>query len=346
MPSVLLPPAAPTVRKRAPVVVGPTNKTPLRPTNKLPQDLIETARAAPKIDFDASKHVCFEPPKRTYTMEEWGYGDQGVSPIASSDPFPLFTPEAVQQVRRELFSEQVLDKCQFSSTFTKNQLRGYSREAAPFIHALWKSDEVRNAVSQVAGIDLVHAFEYEIGHINIIVNSDEDAGKAGGDNVGFSWHYDSFPFVCVTMLSDCSNMTGGETAVKKGDGEVLKVRGPTMGTAVILQGRYIQHAALKAFGKERISMITPFRPKSPFVRDELVLTGSRPISDQSMLMYDYTMYRAEVLEERFREVQRRLRRRMEAGKKFDVEDMREFHAEQKEMLEATLAEMIPIYDVV
>jgi hypothetical protein len=30
------------------------------------------------------------------------------------------------------------------------------------------------------------------------------------------------------MLSDCSDMKGGETAVLKGDGEVLKVRGPSM----------------------------------------------------------------------------------------------------------------------
>lgn len=101
------------------------------------------------------------------------------------------------------------------------------RRMAPFIHALWKSDEVQNAVSQVAGIDLVHTFEYEIGHVNILVDG-EEVNTGANDSVGFSWHYDSFPFVCVTMLSDCSKMTGGETAVKKGDGNVLKVRGPTM----------------------------------------------------------------------------------------------------------------------
>lgn len=115
-------------RRPAPVVVGPTNKTPLRPTNRLPQSLINAARATPKVDFDAQKHVCFEFPERTYTMKEWGYENQGVSPIAASDPFPLFSEEAVQQARRELFSERVLDNCQYASTFTKNQIRGYSQE--------------------------------------------------------------------------------------------------------------------------------------------------------------------------------------------------------------------------
>ncbi|KAJ3512809.1 hypothetical protein NM208_g15273 [Fusarium decemcellulare] len=148
------------------------------------------------------------------------------------------------------------------------------------------------------------------------------------------------------MLSDCSDMKGGETAVKTGSGEVLKVRGPTMGTAVILQGRYVQHAALKAIGKERISFITPFRPKSPFVKDELVLTGSRNISDQSRLLYGYSQYRSDILEARFRDHAKKLREAENAGIKFNVDAVKEFIEEQKEMLEATLREMIPLHDVV
>ncbi|KAF4448300.1 hypothetical protein F53441_8275 [Fusarium austroafricanum] len=346
MPSVVYDkPSSLPARKPAPFVIGPTNTTPLRPTNKIPQDAINAAQATPIEEFDAKKHVNFEVPKKTYTMKEWGYENQGVSPIAASDPFPLFTETAVKQVRRELLSEDVLKTCQYASTFTKNQIRGYTKEQAPFAHALWKSPEVQQAVSKVAGIDLVHAFEYEIGHTNLFFGDGEN-DKGNGGNVGFSWHYDSFPFVCVTMLSDCTDMEGGETAVLKGDGEVLKVRGPTMGTAVILQGRYVKHAALKAIGKERISFITAFRPKSPFVKDELVLTGSRPISDQSELVYDYCTYRADILETRFREHAKKLREQQAMGIKFNPDTVREFLQEQKEMLEATLLEMIPIYDVV
>ncbi|EGU83298.1 hypothetical protein FOXB_06149 [Fusarium oxysporum f. sp. conglutinans Fo5176] len=345
MPSVIYDtPTALPLRKPAPFVIGPTNKAPFRPTNKIPQDVIETAQATPIEEFEAKKHVNFEFPKRTYTMKEWGYENQGVSPIAASDPFSLFTEAAVKQVRRELLSEDVLRTCQYASTFTKNQIRGYTQKfITPHNN---DSPEVQQAVSKVAGIDLVHAFEYEIGHCNLLFSDGEDEKKGASDNVGFSWHYDSFPFVCVTMLSDCSDMKGGETAVLKGDGEVLKVRGPSMGTAVILQGRYVQHAALKAIGKERISFITAFRPKSPFVKDEMVLTGSRPISNQSELVYDYCTYRADVLEIRFREHAKKLRELQAAGIKFNPDAVREFLQEQKEMLEATLLEMVPIYDVV
>lgn len=90
--------------------------------------------------------------------------------------------------------------------------------------------------------------EFELGHINVSVKSDEEAqdeleavdqmereGKATGgfsedDKPIISWHHDSYPFVCVTMLSDCSGMVGGETVLRTGDGGTIKVRGPQMVT--------------------------------------------------------------------------------------------------------------------
>jgi hypothetical protein len=61
-------------------------------------------------------------------MKEIGLEGCGISPIATSEPFQLFSQEAVQQCRAEIFSEPVLDKYQFSSTFTKNMIRGISAE--------------------------------------------------------------------------------------------------------------------------------------------------------------------------------------------------------------------------
>lgn len=86
-------------------------------------------------------------------------------------------------------------------------------------------------MSSVAGIDLVRAFDYEIANINISVNQDPSANAKIPEKQeasAFAWHYDSFPFVCVTMLSDCSEMIGGETAIRTPSGEVKKIRGPAM----------------------------------------------------------------------------------------------------------------------
>lgn len=104
---------------------------------------------------------------------------------------------------------------------------------APFIYDAWHSPEVLAKISEVAGIDLVPALDWDIGNINIAVNSENKnvvvADDAAGPDVStVAWHYDSFPFVCVVMLSDCDGMIGGETAVKIPNGDVMKVRGPGM----------------------------------------------------------------------------------------------------------------------
>lgn len=100
---------------------------------------------------------------------------------------------------------------------------------------------------------------YEIGHINFSVKTDEqtkqevaainkqkrffadDEGIAGcpweDDKPVVAWHTDSYPFVCVLMLSDCTNMVGGETALYTGNGDILKVRGPQMVTLPPTKGQ-------------------------------------------------------------------------------------------------------------
>ncbi len=78
--------------------------------------------------------------------------------------------------------------------------------------------------------------DFEIGHINLSVKSEEQKDKelraytqdGGSERPVVGWHTDSYPFVCVLMLSDCTSMIGGETALRTGTGEVLKVRGPQM----------------------------------------------------------------------------------------------------------------------
>ena len=89
-------------------------------------------------------------------------------------------------------------------------------------------------MSSVAGIDLAVSWDFEIANINISINDETKTIYQNGDqpakddSEAFAWHYDSFPFVCVTMLSDCTNMVGGETAIKMPSGEIRKFRGPEM----------------------------------------------------------------------------------------------------------------------
>lgn len=107
-----------------------------------------------------------------------------------------------------------------------------------------------------------------------------------------------------------------------------------------MQGRYIEHQALKALGgRERISMVTCFRAKSPKVRDETVLTGVRGISPRSELYTQYTEYRLDLLEERVRVKAKEERRRVQARREFDTEGMTEWLREQREFIDSMIEEL-------
>lgn len=123
-----MPSAITTLPPAPPPVVGPKTTKATRPINKLPQSLIDGARVSKQETFNPAKHLNFQHPERMYTMKEFGLGGHGISPVAASEPFSLFTPEAVRQMRAEIFSDPVLENCQYASTFAKNMIRGMGRE--------------------------------------------------------------------------------------------------------------------------------------------------------------------------------------------------------------------------
>ncbi|KAF1997975.1 hypothetical protein P154DRAFT_440085 [Amniculicola lignicola CBS 123094] len=316
------------------------------------------------VKFNPEKHLAYTPPSQIIMMKDLGFPeDAGVSPVAVSQPFQLFSPEAIHQMRREIFKKEVMENCSYSSNIAACQLRGYAAKYAPFTHDAWHHPETLAVMSKIAGVDLVPEMDYEIGHINFSVKSEEqtkeelaaiskqqrffadDEGIGGcpweDDKPIVGWHLDSYPFVCVLMLSDCTDMVGGETALRTANGEVLKVRGPQEGCAVVLQGRYITHQALRALGaKERITSVTSFRPRSPFVKDDSVLTTVRPISDLSELYYEFAEYRLEIMEERFRKERKEMVARRRARKKFDTLAHKKFLEESLAFVTHTNHELV------
>lgn len=70
------------------------------------------------------------------------------------------------------------------------------------------------------------------------INNTTDDGTSA-----VAWHYDSFPFVCVTMLSDCTGMVGGETALRMPNGNIMKVRGPAMVCPILLSNSQVYNHA-------------------------------------------------------------------------------------------------------
>lgn len=80
-------------------------------------------------DFNASKHLSYKHPEQIISMRDIGFPeDRGISPMAVSQPFPLFSKEAIGRMRGEIFKAPVMENCKFTSDLAACQLRGYSQK--------------------------------------------------------------------------------------------------------------------------------------------------------------------------------------------------------------------------
>ena len=76
--------------------------------------------------FDPAKHIDFKYPSKTYSMNDIRLENSPISGFAVSEPFQLFTPEAVKRMRAEIFKPVVMNNFQYSSNLAQCQLRGYA----------------------------------------------------------------------------------------------------------------------------------------------------------------------------------------------------------------------------
>lgn len=79
------------------------------------------------VKFDPQRHLAYTPPSQIIMMKDIGYPEgTGVSPVAVSQPFQLFSKETIQQMRGEIFQPEVMERCSYSSNIAACQLRGYA----------------------------------------------------------------------------------------------------------------------------------------------------------------------------------------------------------------------------
>jgi len=310
------------------------------------------------VSFDPAKHLCFQPPTGVYTLKDLQISEEsGISPIAITQPFPLFSPDGVRQLRKDLFRKEILDYYQWPVSDKVCKLRGFGKKA-PFVYDAWQSEHVRKACSIAAGVELEVVFEYEIAHTNVQIDDSPASTFYNIPNVPpkaqntqqhdvlddyvdpiVSWHKDSYPFVCVVMLSDSRAMVGGETALRKGDGQILKVRGPSAGYGVMLQGAAVEHVALKAMGAgERITIVTSFRPKSVQADDTSSLRTVKKVSNLGELFKQWSSYRLDIISQRATAMKQELQDE-KLSKDQIIERMKEWTEVQMAYLQNTITQM-------
>jgi hypothetical protein len=274
--------------------------------------------------FESSKHLRYERPSTTITLSDLRLDfPKASSQTAITSPFPLLTEDGVRELRADIFRPELVGKYGSWKYPGVYRIRGYG-PAAPFAYAMWRSPEMLKACSDAAGVDLEIVMDYEIGQLNVQLpkgtNLDDPITEnlpppvppsaeeeeppeqeEGQDLEGLvsAWHHDSYPWVCVLMLSDPTTMSGGETALRKGDGGIVKMRQPGMGYAVMMQGSLVSHAALRTLGSgERVTFVVSMRPRDPTAQDTSTLRTVKPISNNDELFRQWTEYRLGVLAQR------------------------------------------------
>lgn len=78
-------------------------------------------------------------------------------------------------------------------------------------------------------------------------------------------------------------MVGGETAVRMGSGEIIKLQGAAIGGAVMMAGGYLEHAALRAENcSERLSLVNSYAFADPDADDSATTIKSINLSADSV----------------------------------------------------------------
>lgn len=316
------------------------------------------------VEFDPVRHLKYfssdplEEHKfhstRRLTMEELGLTHKNqISPIGVSDPFPLFTDEAVDIMRWEILRKETFmehARGVFNSTSGTNcNLRGYVKTnekiISPFIYAAWSHPKTLELISTIAGVELEIIMDYEIAHVNIGLTPSDVAEKertekarelqlkGTGEDIPaiVGWHHDSYPFVCVLMLLDTTNMIGGETYLRMGDQKIACVLGPQRGSAAVLQGRLIEHLAPKPVGaSERITMVTSYRAMNSLLHEGSVLSTVKPEvnygSSYHRFYPEWVDYRVQIMKDRLENVSKTCKGSPEFNKKATMDALKEIEA--------------------
>ncbi|KAG9661956.1 hypothetical protein KCU95_g407, partial [Aureobasidium melanogenum] len=311
--------------------------------------------------FDPKIHLDYSSPTKVYPLADLKLEPREFStPIAATAPFQLLTEEGVLAYRRALFAPEVLDECAVSPYPNTLIVRDAAKKSK-FLHDFWNHPETLNILSGLMQAPLVPIFKIEEGFVSVQTNSAKDleemkkeisiepdhrliemseeeknANPLESGSI-IPWHFDSYPYACIIMLSHTDGMIGGETFIKCGDGTITKVEGPKYGCAYIIQGGILEHLASRAKGvKERIASVASFRANVDGFYDISFTTNTRPMTNTRDLHREWAEYRLKVLKKEIEATLERVR-----NNQISTEDFHIFGKRQVGYMQQTYRQMVP-----
>jgi hypothetical protein len=241
-------------------------------------------------EFDPAIHLAIERPKKM-TLLDFSEVDKtpevegnDKSCLAYTQAFRLLSDEGVRVLREILARNMDLVR---SSERIPSYIRGLAH-TSKFIRDLNECPLVLDVLSECAGYRVIpHYLPMNYAHTNFgMLPKSHDVKSVPVDQ----WHVDSVPFVLIIILSDMTDMIGGElqcikrvgreagfklieeTKNEVSDSEMLTVSYQKQGYCLFMQGSEIVHhvTAVKKAVEPRITMVNSYMPANCFADDRTV----------------------------------------------------------------------------
>lgn len=265
----------------------------------------------PKFDPDVHLHIeeprsitllDFTEVKKTPTVQ-----GNTQSPLAYTSAFRLLSDEGVRVLREIIERNKKYVK---SSARQPAYLRGMAY-TSKFIRDLNEHPRVLEMLSKHAGFPVVpHYLPMNYAHINL-GHPPPKAGEVNKYPVD-QWHADSVPFVLIIILSDMTDMVGGELQCVKRVGreagfeliektnnnvdpkDLLNVSYEKQGYGLFMQGREIVHHVTPVQkGREpRITLVNSYMPKNVFAPDRTVYATFIDLGKEKEAILEFARGRA------------------------------------------------------
>ena len=221
-----------------------------------------------EVEFDPNIHLALERPKAIRYLQEFGYSEEEIqlkaTPVAVSSPFRILSDEGARvmlDVARSLRQHAV--RCERIDNMVRS---GCYRSR--FLRDLCLEPSITQLLQEVYGVEIApHTMPVHLGHMNY---SPDDPDKAVD-----KWHHDTLPLDYVMMVTDPTQLSGGQFEYFVGSKTEMgtlasqdktpprdRVETPNFpgpGYAIALHGDMIVHrgAPLKK-AAERISMVNGY----------------------------------------------------------------------------------------
>ena len=164
----------------------------------------------PSIDFDPEKHLIFTEDDykkvKKISLSEMGIEKTHVKPISDlggTDPFPLFSEEAANLMKWEVFQDKELVRkygrlpnLSKGSNTRDFQVSGFA-ESTRFTKAAWTHPKTQEIINRIVGINLKMPHVFSMGHVNaslaervdgVVTEMPEEELKALKEGIGIQQH--------------------------------------------------------------------------------------------------------------------------------------------------------------